>query len=390
MRRIQVLLACIGIVLGACQHAPKTPVQRWKVSPYGKVPIQSMYPVYFEDGVLVSQVLSDSIICFTMLATQDGYVRWQCNDTATVHGSFYNYLTTAQLGELLYLPNGPILLALDLRQGHIAWKTQLPLSGEDHVVSDGVHLYRTYMQPDFSKSIVYQIDPLSGQHTAVDSMVFGAGNRGFARTPVCMDDLLAYTYIVQQDSTKQGYSGIRCYDLRTRQPLLQDTIYPANKMGYGVNKQPVYDHEEQCLFLAANDQLIRYDLLTRRIAWRQSMQRDMLTSVPLLYEGFIYWAGEDGKLYQVNVANGQIGWVANISGTPSRLFVKDNLIHLVGGGNGKWLIHRISDGQPVYQIKTPHIENYPDLYFLRGIGVHPDYPIALLHDYRSFVMYDLR
>jgi outer membrane protein assembly factor BamB len=389
LRYFCLYIACV--FLGACQHAPKIPpVLHWRTNLYEKEPLNTMNPIFYEGNVLTTQVYQDSILMFSMLSGTDGDTLWRCSDTASVHASFYYNLSPCQVGTLLMVPSGPVLLAIDLKTGQKRWKTTLKLSGEDHLSTDGQMIYRAYMRYDFSGSYIFQINAANGAHTLLDSVLFPIGTKAYARTPVRVgEQKLAYTYIAQDQSSKKTAAMLCFFDLKTHRIIQKDTIYPTNKLGLGVNKQPLYDPQTQSLYLVANNDLICYDVNSQTQRWRVTMKRDILTSDLGLNQGMLYWPGEDGFVYQINAKNGQINWATAVSGTPGKLFIHQQQLHLVGGGNGLWYIIDTKSGAILYHSATPNKRNYPNLHFSRSFAVDVIRHQAMLNDGKDFFMFDL-
>jgi outer membrane protein assembly factor BamB len=379
-------------IWGACQHAPQIPPQlHWRTQPFGAgVPIQMMNPIFYKGDVVVAQPLSDSVLCIALLSTQDGQVRWQCTDTAIVHGSFYYNLSPCLLGSTLFVPSGSVLLAIDLDTGKRRWRTRQPLSGEDHLATDGQFVYRSYMRQDFSGSFIFKINPNNGTHQILDSILFEPPIKGFARTPVTIGkEMLVFSYIAQSRINNQTSSLLCFFDLKSNQIIQRDTIYPANQLGQGVNKQPLYDAQTQNLYIVANDQLVCYNVTTRIMLWRRQMRRDILTSDLLSHQNKLYWPGEDGMLYQLDAATGTDGWSISISGTPSRMGKSGKYLHIIGGGNGLWQIIDTQSGIVVHTQKPPTAEAHLASHFERPFAVHPTMHKAVLTDGKEIFLFNL-
>lgn len=143
------------------------------------------------------------------------------------------------------------------------------------------------------------------------------------------------------------------------------------------------------LFLVANQDLIAVDISTRREKWRKTMPRDMLTSALQMDKKNLFFPAEDGFLYALDQKNGTVCWKADVSGTPSRIYLTSNAIHVIGGGDGLWHILNKSTGESLLTISTPNEAKYPGISFRRVFGVSPDGKSALTTDGKDFFYYIL-
>jgi outer membrane protein assembly factor BamB len=385
------LLLGLSLLFAACQpEIGGRPKVRWRITPEKGRPILGISPVFLPQGILCSQLEQDSILRFAMRSETDGHILWQYADTAAVHQSFLYNLSSCVLGNRLFIPSGPLLLAIDVQQGSITWKTRLPLSGEDHLSTDGQYLYRCYMKYDFSGSEVYRIDPASGQHTRIDSVAFQAGERGFARTPVPLGQgVLAYTYMQESLSDRLCRSVLRVIDAASGAHHLEKQVYGPTPGGYGVNKQPHFDAARERLYLVAHDYLICMDTRQWKERWRTHCTRDILSSDILVTETAVFWPGEDGFLRSIDTNTGALLWKTPVSGTPGKLFYRDGYLWVLGGGNGLLQVIDAENGQLLHAMASPNQRNYPGIQFERAWSVSPVRPLAIVHDGRDYFLVDL-
>jgi outer membrane protein assembly factor BamB len=387
----QLLLFFTLTLIGCWDGTPKQPHLVWRSAPFGEVQIETFYPLFYEDKVIVSHNLKDGSFVICALRSADGSSVWEYRDTSEHSKHLYYNLGAYIFRHILVVPCGNRLVAIHLDNGRKIWEKTHHESAEDFLAGIGNTAYRTYCDPSRHRAYIYAINVEHGGERLVHTIEIPIGKKGHYRTPVPIftekgDTILVFTHIEQENQSRKTSACLSWMD--TKGGVAQiDTIYPINFEGLGVTKQPMWDRDHGHLYLVANDEIVCLNIQARMPEWRKQMPRDMLTSRLLTDKKAVFFPAEDGNLYALNKLNGDLLWKAAISGTPSRIFDDGVCLHVVGGADGKWHIIHKKDGKVLFSISTPNTINYPNTFFHRAFALHPEKNEALLHDGKDFFCY---
>jgi outer membrane protein assembly factor BamB len=296
--RLSIVMVIVGLV-GCHAGTPPTFTLQWEGNPFGGSAINIIYPIFFEDKVILFNTSTADSLCGVALSTHSGALVWRWSANTSGKGLYYN-LQPVVLDSILFLPHGSALQAINLRSGHCEWSHQHRWEGTAYIETDGKYIYRTYSHPDSNLHDIVRIDPTKGVSESLYLLQLASEGMSQARTPVPVSDhtgrsLLVFSSIWQSATTdKRTLPMLHWFDPNSKTLVDQDTIYPVNQTGEGVTKQGVYDKENNALYLVANDALICVDTKTKQQWWTTTMPRDMLSSRLLLHKNALYWPAEDG------------------------------------------------------------------------------------------------
>ncbi len=208
------------------------------------------------------------------------------------------------------------------------------------------------------------------------------------QAPLVMKNGVFLAYSAQHQRSGHTYSRWLWLDAASSSSVLnQGEVYPEKKHGHGPTKPPIACGQE--VIVVAYDHILRLNPAEGKERWRIVLPRDMLTSHPLLEEGKLYAAMEDGYLYCIDASNGQLLWKSRLSGTPSRIVKCREHLYVIGGGDGLLHIFEASKGTVVGTEKSPDHDYLPYGHFHRFIGVDCRRRTLLLFDGRYIRAYEV-
>ncbi|MCW5924708.1 MAG: PQQ-binding-like beta-propeller repeat protein [Saprospiraceae bacterium] len=391
MRTILFLLGMSALLCCGKKQVEK-PVLIWRSSPFGKVQIETIYPIFHDNKIMVTHSTEHAPFTICALSTKDGHIIWQYQDTAVNPNVLYYNLRAYQDGSTLLIPMGNRLMAFDMQNGKKLWENTMHDAAEDFIEGIGSLAFRIYYDLVEPKAYLYCIDTKRGDASLFQVFEIEQGHKAFYRTPRPLigqrgDTCLVFTSIFQNLQSKETFAGLNWMDYQSKSITQRDTIYPINYQGEGVTKQPLLDPAGKQLYFVANNELVCYHAWTRKELWRTEMPRDMLTSFPVADRKRVYFACEDGKVYAVDKNNGNILWSTHVSGTPSRIYDDGQSLHVIGGSDGIWHILDKDTGIETFQTESPNRVNYPSIFFRRAFSVCPDKNAAICTDGKDFFYY---
>lgn len=389
--RFRFLPLLLFLFVDCKQQAIVEPKMIWRSAPFGRAQIETIYPVFYKDKIIVSQNVEGGSFILCALNRKDGSVAWQYQDTSSSGKHLYYNSKPHLYGEIFVIPSGNRLIAFNLNNGKKIWDYILHDAAEEFLEGLDGDFFRTYYDLSEHRALLYSIRTETGESKLITTFEIPADYKVFYRTPVPVviknnDTVLVFSHIAQEIRGKKTYACLNWLNTRDKTRLI-DTIYPVNTEGNGITKQPLLDRKSHLLYLVANDELVCCDVREKKQVWRKKMPRDMLTSAPRTDETKVYFPAEDGNLYALDKLNGNILWDASVSGTPGRLYDDGVHIHLVGGGDGTWHIINKINGQEVFSVRSPNAVNYPGIFFRRAFAVAPNMPEAVCTDGKDFFYY---
>ncbi len=231
------------------------------------------------------------------------------------------------------------------------------MSGASHLGGNGNLLTRSYTAADRKSCIAKSYDVLTGHTTneyklesSSDSVLLHLRSPDVYITEsgdtLCLAGLAEYVPRGGTDSFLEIWtSGEEGRTFRT--PILQN-----NSRGDCITKQGIIGENGKTYWIAGN-LLFCITPDDGKVLWKKELPRDMLSSQPYITDGLLLLACEDEVLHAVDASSGETVWACPIAGTPSRVFVEDNAIYLVGGSDQKLYCIDLSTGrlQRKYQAK---------------------------------------
>lgn len=385
------LYAIFLIFLCRCrENNPDQPPRLcWQSHQTGASALQTIYPISYQKHWIVSRSDSTCSVQVLSLEQQTGRLVWHYKDSVR-HSPLYYNLQPAMHGHILSLPHHNRVIALDMRNGNLLWKSKTFDSGEQHLYAYGGFFYRICYDSQ-STTYLVRMRAENGQSEVLSSFPRTADSVStYWRTPVVYavspgDTLLFISSVVSHHTRKQFIPYWSIWSLKKRAFESHDTILPVNTFGWGITKQPVAGEKQGILYLLAKNQVIRYNMKTRAQEWRQEMPRDMLTSKILVCPDALYYACEDGFLYKLSHYTGEIIWKTKLSGTPGQVKIYRETLFVTGGSDEKCHAYDTQTGRERW---TLPLQNEENTHFQRTIGLSES-GFLLLNDKERFFCYQL-
>jgi len=328
------LFIAIAILQG-CEAPPQKMVLRWQMPIADR---SNFYPIAHGEYLILPSKCG-SADCIKKVDPQTGKTAWQWVDSAALlQGIYYNHTPYLHQNTLV-LPNGSDLIAIDLKNGKTQWVLRDTMPGASHLGGNGNLLTRSYTSSDRKSCIARSFDLRTGRiineyklESGSDSILLNLRSPNIyiaeSGDTLCLAGLAEY---VPRGGTD---SFLEIWALEEEGHTFRIPIFKNNPRGDCITKQGVFGENGKTYWIAGNH-LFCITPDDGRIAWKKELPRDMLSSQPYLTNGLLLLACEDEVLHALDASNGETVWTCPIAGTPSRLFVEDNAIYLVGGSDRK-------------------------------------------------------
>lgn len=339
-------------ILQGCDVPPQEMALRWQMPIAEK---SNFYPI--ADGKhLILPSKCGSLDCLKKVDPKTGETKWQWVDSSALLQDIYYNHTPYLYGNMLVLPNGKDLIAIDTEHGKTKWVLQDTMSGASHLGGTCDLLTRSYSTPDQQRCLAKTFDLRTGDvineyklESSSDSILLNLRSPDIFITKsgdtLCMAGLAAYVPRGGTDSFLEIWK-IGAESRTARVSILED-----DPRGECITKQGVIGENGKTYWMAGN-LLFCITPNDGRVLWKKELPRDMLSSQPYLTNGLLLLACEDEKLYALDASNGETLWTTPIAGTPSRLFVENNTIYLVGGSDQKLYCIDLSTGSLLHKYEA--------------------------------------
>ncbi|RMF02575.1 MAG: hypothetical protein D6772_03350 [Bacteroidetes bacterium] len=383
-------LFILSLLLWHCQPKPKPFVlmQSWR-SPLFLDPRlvgESIYPIATDDaGVVVARLLGNQGPVLLKLAGDNGCILWQYQDTS-LHQPLYYNLEAVVAGSRLVLPFPGSTRCFDLHSGALLWQIATP-GGEPFLASyTKDYCLQSINDKAKRESYVLRIALATGDTTRLYTQRCPAAGKCFLRTSVTLRrDRIAFSSSSMELGTNQTQSKWLIFDLVDAQVIHRGMAYRENNKGWCISKQGLVNNQN--LLWLAKDEFFCVDTETGKERWRYRLARDMLSSCPLVDDGYVYLALEDGQLYKLSLTDGRLIWQTTFARTPSRLLAHAGRIYGVGGHDGQLYIFDQTKGQLIQKVEAPNAAYYPEQYYRRFIGTDQTGEYLFLFDGNSVRAY---
>lgn len=352
-------------------------------------PFVSMYPVFYENLVIVSVQKKGSISQLIGIRIQDGRRMWTFEHPAL--GDLYYNAAPYLSNGILVLPCRQSLLALQAETGRLVWFDQRTEIGADYLQGTGNTVFRAYSDSTNQKTAIFAININDGQFKLLAAQSH-VGYKCLPRTPVPFSGqngevllFCAETHWVPA-TAKTNTLG-RVLTLEGQLTGAVQTLADENFRGHTLTKQPYWDSDHQTFYLVIDTTVVAWSVEKGLAKWRTRLPGDMLTSWLSVGETNLFFPAENGHLYCLDKKSGAINWTTTIAGTPGRLSLGKATIALVGGSDGLCHVVDRANGAKNRTLETPNRVNYPHLHWQRSFGIHPTLGIGILCDGKDFFAY---
>lgn len=294
-----------------------------------------MYPIVHKEKVILPGKCG-GLDCLKAVRLDTGAPLWDWLDRDSVlHRCYYN-LQHYIFDDILMLPIGSSLIAINLANGKTLWQDQKNWPAESFLEGIGARVFRTYYDNRNRQARLLAFDIYTGDSRQLKVFPIPAAGKLLVRTPaiavlegqdtVCISSTIHY---IPKQMTNSQLISWRLNDTSFQKTI---QIYPDNLNGDGVTKQGIVDGIIS--YWVAGQQIVAINLKSQKELWRDTFPHGMLTSRLLLDDGRLFYACENEALYALDAENGGIIWECPIAGTPSRVYVNRDKIYLVGGSDG--------------------------------------------------------
>jgi outer membrane protein assembly factor BamB len=388
-----VLFLIVAWLFWTCKNIPVevTPSLLWQKNPFGQSQIESIYPIFYKDKVIITQNLIAGGWKMVCLSKTEGNVTWTYTDTSDVQ-LYYN-LKPFVYDSILVLPIDASAVAINLNTGNLVWKNAFGESAELFYEGYPSKAFRSYYTKD--SILVMETDCLTGKLKPIYAIPKFSDLRISLRTPAPDGnnskniENLVFCKTLLNSTTNKSSAVLAFYNIKEQKIIKVDTLEKEGPEVRGITKQPLIDYEAQNIYIVCHEKLYCYNLIEKTLIWQIALPRDMLTSNLTFDYDAIYFPSEDGYLYKINKVNGKIIWKSKVGGTPSRVYSCDYFIHVVGGSTGKWYIIQKSTGEPKKILDSPNAKALKDIFFRRYFTMSPDGKNIIATDGKDFLMYSL-
>ena len=339
-----------------------------------------LYPIVHQENVILPSRCNDQD-CLKAVNMKTGQTMWEWIDTSKILQKSYYNLSHYIFEDILALPIAEHLIAIDLTNGKTLWHDKKKFSGESFLEGVGGQAARSYTDQDSKSCFIFLIDMQTGGMKMIKRFKLPDEEKLFVRTPHLVQadhpkDTVCVTSIISFKPKENTTNELVFWKLRDTSFQMKMSIYPDNKLGHGVTKPAVLD--DSIAYWVANNDLIAINLLTQTELWRTKMKEGMLTSRLAQNQENLFYAGEDAFLYAIDKEDGKIIWKCPVSGTSSRVFLNQEQIYLVGGGDGQLYVIDQKTGQLLNKYKIPEYDLTKGIYLRRTM--YANSKIILLND----------
>ncbi len=316
--------------------------------------INTIYPISYKKAIICTYINQKEQTELVSIHENTRKILWK----TTLKTDTYLYYNLKYYIDknILILPNGKELLAIDMDNGKQLWNNAFYDGAENYLEGIGDKVYRIYYSFQPTAYHILQFDVKNGNSINVFNYNADKNKKVFARTPLAVlndHDTLLYFPVIQQnkeDNTTVPYLNI--YSSSYKKIIKQDTLDFEMNSG-GVAKQPLL-HTDNLLLIKDNE-IICFDIDRNKIKYKFQFPRDMLSSKPEIIGNTLLYPAEDGFLYAFDIIERKILWNTKISGTPSRMQIQNGKIYIIGGGNGLLYIIDVLDGKIDYSSEKNNI-----------------------------------
>lgn len=366
----------------------------WKSNPFKNLQIETIYPVFFDDKIIVSQNSPNGSSELLALSVLDGSVAWRYSDKIDSLSAFYYNLKPYIFDSILVLPNGTHTFAINMKTGKKLWLKKIGSFSEQFLEGYGRYVFQSCYESN-QAVFVCRFDCLSGHCDTIYREGSPAGCRKVIRTPALIveNGILKHLLLCkteQKISSRLTVSTITFVNAENWQIEKIDTISKRNVDGISFTKQPQIDSTSKKIYFVLNEHLICYNLANLSFLWKSILPRDMLTSEINYCSNSIFFPSEDGFLYSIGKNSGDIVWKCKISGTPSRGYLVGKYFNIIGGGNGCWYIIDTDNGKIVAEISTPNLIKYEEIFWRRYFTVSSIHKLAIATDGKEYALYSFK
>jgi outer membrane protein assembly factor BamB len=393
MKKSAFYLLFVTIAL-ACNHKRPLaipPKLIWQTNPFDQVQIETFYPIFFDNKIIISQNKPDGLSELLALSVDDGTVVWKYADLFDTLNTFYYNLKPYMFNTILVLPNGARTIAIDMNTGKKIWSKQFSFSCEQFLEGHGRYAFQTFY-PNVSSIGVCRFDCTTGESDIVYRENILPDYKKVIRTPTLIIEngllkslLLCRTE--QEIATRKTTSTLSVLGVSSWKIEKTDTLVLEDTHGISFTKQPKQDPLSDKIYFMLNEELICYELSKFSCVWKTTLPRDMLTSEINYTQYSIFLPTEDGFLHCINKNSGQIIWRCPISGTPSRGYLTGDYFNIIGGGSGIWYVINTAEGKLACEIKSPNFIHYNDIFWRRYFTVSSDQRRAIATDGKAYFLY---
>ncbi|MCB9290271.1 MAG: PQQ-binding-like beta-propeller repeat protein [Lewinellaceae bacterium] len=315
-----------------------------------------LYPIV-HDGVAILAGKCGPADCLKAVSLRAGTPVWNWLGPDSLLRKCYYNLKHYLFDDILALPIGSSLIAINLADGSTLWSHQSSWPGESFVEGIGARIFRTYYDGRNQLIRILEFDIYTGKSREIKTFAMPPVGRLSARSPsiapMGKEDTICITgtiHFVPRASTK---SVLVFWPLNDTSSLKTIEIYPENPSGDGVAHQGIVEGDRT--YWVANNQVACIGMEDQNEIWRVSLPRDMLTSRLLLDDGSLFFACENEVLYALDAENGRILWQCPIAGTPSRVHVNKDKLFLIGGSDGNLYIINKKTGTLLFKYEPAEL-----------------------------------
>ncbi|MBK9248632.1 MAG: PQQ-binding-like beta-propeller repeat protein [Ignavibacteria bacterium] len=104
--------------------------------------------------------------------------------------------------------------------------------------------------------------------------------------------------------------------------------------------------------------VVCYDAETGTTLWNKSLNGDVLFSHFIVQDDKVYFNCENGYRYALDATTGFVKWQESNTGTCSPIFMMNNVLYYIGGGDGKLYAVDADNGTVIWREDSPNDKKY--------------------------------
>jgi outer membrane protein assembly factor BamB len=264
---------------------------------------------------------------------------------------YYNF-TAVQIEDTLYVPIGNHIhkwCFCDAKPQRIPTPVKGEMQAHLTMVEDNLHT--VVYEPNLYTHWMLALQTGSGTWDTIKQHVHPEGRKVSIRPPqIFINDVNEKKFtspLIDYASRDTAYSFVLYWS--EKEQLDSIKAYPPNNLGVGAGRMAVL-WEDQAIYLV-HDQIVALDMEQGKESWRLPLPGTMLTSKPFLLKekGLLICALENKRIYAIDLREQSILWDAGLAGTPSRCFIKDSIVAVIGGSDGRYYEFNLEYGDLEFQ-----------------------------------------
>jgi hypothetical protein len=328
------LISLCALGVGGCKNGEPADAPAYSLPAHEE---KDLYPIVCGDYLVLTSEC-DSASCLRFVPLSSDKQAWYWLDTQGAIARLYYNLTPYCSGKLLAIPFPASLKIFDLEAQVLLHDLPLPGRNEPHMQGYGQIAYITAYADDACAANVLAIDLLSGLVDTLQQFHCSRGSTFICQSPIAWQ---------QGDGRKGFVLGSLVYEpqVSTASRLLAwsegdtafqiERVYPDNPFGFGISKPPLTDVTGKRSFWVAKDRVFCFDHERWEVSWSNDLGHSAITSSLQWAGGDLVFPAENLHFYRLDPATGAVlDTIADMPGTPSRLFAAEGCLWFVGGSDG--------------------------------------------------------